>query len=201
MKSLPKRPVGNSAEAIFMQAVWDALFGGKFPLKDTADCIWDRGQQSYSPILKIRGGGGGRSGLRFSTPREYDPETLYAVDEIVVVSPNNPLVTVGVANPDDEENNIFGVPGLYVCWHGPVIVRDEEGAIDPDITNLRVPTWPPCGFEDTDDIPADYDPDGDVPAVYWFPLSFYPKLEPGCNEDDEPVTFAVNGQVKPTEPA
>lgn len=52
-KFRPKRPSGNSAAAFLFGGLWDAIWGGKFPFKNTEQCEWVRGEDGYYPIIKF----------------------------------------------------------------------------------------------------------------------------------------------------
>jgi len=57
---IPKRPVGDTAEARFMQAVWDAVWGGDFPFINTPQVQWTTGQKGY--IANVQSGTSGPGG-------------------------------------------------------------------------------------------------------------------------------------------
>ena len=48
----PRRPVGISPFARFMQSVWDRLHGGQFPFHDTDTVKWDRSRTGYAAHAK-----------------------------------------------------------------------------------------------------------------------------------------------------
>lgn len=117
MGYLPPRPVGDSAEAVFHQAVWDAVFGGAFPFIDKPDCLWNRTSQGYYPTIRPARGGKSSAGMIYRG--EYDDQAAYAVQDVVVVRAGNP----------------GGFPaGSYVC------VKDSPGSTNP-------PTQPDAGNE------------------------------------------------------
>ena len=58
MGYIPRRPVGISAAAVFMQAVWDYLWGNQFPFTDTDTIKWDRTSRGYAANLVPQRNGG-----------------------------------------------------------------------------------------------------------------------------------------------
>lgn len=54
----PPRPTGTSRFHLFMQAVHDRLFGGKFPFIDTDSVKWERGASGYSARASLPSAGG-----------------------------------------------------------------------------------------------------------------------------------------------
>ena len=58
----PRKPTGTSRKMLFFTAVWEFLWGGKFPFIDTDTVKWDRGGSGYAANVKAaRGGAGGSS--------------------------------------------------------------------------------------------------------------------------------------------
>ena len=72
---IPPRPVGDSAEACYMQAVWDAIWGGALPLIDTPQIQWSRGQKGYIPNVNINPGSGGSGNLQIEICQPDTGET------------------------------------------------------------------------------------------------------------------------------
>ena len=72
---IPKRPVGDTAEARFMQAVWDAVWGGDFPFINTPQVQWTRGQKGYIPNVNINPGTGGAGNLEIEICQPDTGET------------------------------------------------------------------------------------------------------------------------------
>lgn len=102
---------------------------------------------------------GGGSGWRWADPRLYDKETAYSRDEIVVVTPDNTVVTDGHEDPDSLET-VYTQAGLWVCLRNPKLIVPDT---DPVEYAIHTPQWP---------TPTADDPDAE--DVYWWPISFYP---------------------------
>jgi hypothetical protein len=69
-------------------SVWEMLFNGKFPLKDTSTCKWDRGASGYAlniifPASSGGGKGGGTGGGGWNWLGLYNPVTTYAQNDVV----------------------------------------------------------------------------------------------------------------------
>jgi hypothetical protein len=60
---IPPRPTGDDEESRYHQAVWDAIFGGRFPFIDQPGvCQWSRTTKGYYPVFGIPRRGGGPTG-------------------------------------------------------------------------------------------------------------------------------------------
>jgi hypothetical protein len=135
---IPPRPAGDSAEARFMQAVWDAIFGGTFPFVDQPDCLWNRTTSGYYP--RIRPAARGKS----SAPRPFHPFKVFRV----------PAADLEAAGYDPADSwRCFGVRwgyvGLRPKWeqigesNTELVLRVEKGA---------QPMFEGAGFSEVDDF-------------------------------------------------
>lgn len=82
MTHIPNRPTGHGPAAYFMQRVWDAIWGGKFPFVDReGESVWNRGPQGYDVLVAPQRGGarGNRIEVIFC---ENGVEKIYLVDAI-----------------------------------------------------------------------------------------------------------------------
>lgn len=94
---------------LFSIAVWDLLWGGKFPFQDTDTVKWTRGPNGYAADAKASGGSG--SGV---IPRDYRGEYYPPADYL-----------------RGQWTEIKGgaTAGAYVC------TRDHPGAANPPWVN------------------------------------------------------------------
>ena len=59
LTNIPKRPAGDNEESRYMQAIWDCVFGGKFPFVQTDKVSVASGPSGYRiEITPERGDGG-----------------------------------------------------------------------------------------------------------------------------------------------
>lgn len=120
MGYIPPRPVGESAEAVFHQAVWDAIFGGDFPFIDQPHCLWNRTSQGYYPTIKPpKGGKPGTDGMVFRG--EWDDATGdYVTQNVVIFTPDGGQAGAYVAVQDVPVNTPpdTGAP-YWVAWPYP----------------------------------------------------------------------------------
>jgi hypothetical protein len=79
MRGLPKRPTGNSAEALFMQWVYDMLLSLR--MQDTPEALTVRTSRGFSVIPRKKPGGGGGWNYR----GDYDSTQAYSKDDVVRV--------------------------------------------------------------------------------------------------------------------
>ena len=82
----PRKPVGTSQFMLFSIAVWDYLFGGKFPFIDTDTVKWDRGPNGYAARAAQPAAGGGGSSPTLQITGEWDPGRTYKTQEVAIIS-------------------------------------------------------------------------------------------------------------------
>lgn len=79
----PRRPLGNSAEAIFAQSVWDFLWGGGLDFIDTPTIKFSKTTRGISAVAKVGHGGGGDKVSGISYEGDWDPTRQYKKNMIV----------------------------------------------------------------------------------------------------------------------
>lgn len=80
----PRKPSGNSPFHRFSVAVWDYLFGGKFPLIDTDSVKWDRSPLGYAARATLPSAGG-KGSAKSDYAGLYVPGQIYDALQWVVV--------------------------------------------------------------------------------------------------------------------
>jgi hypothetical protein len=124
--------------------------------------------------MRFRKGGSasGTRGWRWAKPKEYDHNTAYGGNQVVVVSPSNTAYTDGVLDSQEEggpmivgmdgwgPNGDHALPGWYVCLRMPKVAQYTGETLDGYA--IHVPSWPP----------AAEDPDSD--SNYWWLIALYP---------------------------
>src|ERR1017187_8327346 len=82
----PRRPSGTSQFMLFCIAVWDYLFGGKFPFIDTDTVKWDRSSNGYAARAAQPAAGGRTSNANGHIRGEYISTEDYLTDDEVSVA-------------------------------------------------------------------------------------------------------------------
>ena len=76
----PRKPVGTSAAWMFFKAVWDMLWGGKFPFIDTDSVKWDRSESGYAARAALPSATG--KSAQFQITGEWDPARTYSASVV-----------------------------------------------------------------------------------------------------------------------
>lgn len=156
--SNPPCPVGKSPKFFFMQAVWQALWNGRFPFgdSDTVKFSWENGVYYAKSAAAGRAGGG----FKWQTPnKELDPTVSVAKDVFVYISPGNPLATAGLT--DLTTGTVETAPtGI---WQAVKAVPAQTAA--GGVTSYNVPMAPVQGATAGSPLKGDLD----NAAVFWVP--------------------------------
>jgi hypothetical protein len=100
MRHPPPRPSGNSAEAIFVQAVWDCLWDPKTSLFcDSPTLHFDKTPKGYVPVLRRAAGSGG-TGWFFGSKIELGvaPYPYFQAQQVIHIQPTHVIVTTGIVD-------------------------------------------------------------------------------------------------------
>lgn len=91
-KYLPPKPSVSSGQHsgfhMFCEAVWDAIFGGRFPFVDTDTVKVSRSPSGYAFNAVVIGGGGTGGGQESDFAGVYVPGQIYNSFQTVVVQGN-----------------------------------------------------------------------------------------------------------------
>ena len=84
----PRKPVGTSQFMLFCIAVWEMLWNGKFPFRNTDTVKVERGPGGYAFHAAQPAAAGGKSGggSMNNFVGEYDPGRTYSAEQIVIIS-------------------------------------------------------------------------------------------------------------------
>ncbi len=99
----PRKPSKPGA----LLSIWEMLFNGKFPLKDTPSLKWDKGPSGYAGrVIFPPSSGGGASGWdwMYPTHKELDPTLPYSKGKWAYITSGNDLVTTGLTDLTTGEN-------------------------------------------------------------------------------------------------
>ena len=147
---IPRRPSGDDAEALFHQAVWDYIWGGKGRLIDVPGKItFDHTTKGIVPNVKFPLSS--TSGLR--TPfRIYQSDTWldFKVTTGWVITTGTPIEPTGV------ETEITITSGVARYWFYVDFIDPETPTITTSATTQEWSTTKiPLGWVDTDTYSAD----------------------------------------------
>jgi hypothetical protein len=115
--AIPPLPEGYTLQSFFRKCVWYCLWGGRFPFanSDTVQVQWNG--SAYSFKAAPARGGGATSGLwpwMYDTHRELDPSLVYSKGKCAYISPQNPLVTIGLVDLDSGAT-VQATAGTYLA--------------------------------------------------------------------------------------
>jgi len=79
----PRKPTGSTDFMVFCIAVWESLWGGKFPFIDSDTVRWNRGPNGYSAIAAATRGAGSAA---LQITGEWDPGRTYSTGQVAIIS-------------------------------------------------------------------------------------------------------------------
>jgi len=159
--SAPARPAGSSAEARFMQMMWDMAWDPKCSIfVDSPGIHFDKTSRGY--MVRILPPKNNASGFRWQVPlKELDPTRYVPKDVFVYITSGNPLVVAGMI--DVVDNTL-----VHACegvWQAAQSVQSQTGDTPP---KYNVPVFPyPSASGTVTGAPGNMQGDLDNDAIFW----------------------------------
>ena len=112
----PPRPEGESDEARYHQAVWDTLWGGKFPFKDT-DTVRVDASPGSGYAIRVVLPKGNSSPPAIAITGEWDPNRVYSVNQIAFITMGaNAGAYVYINSSPSSGHQPYAGGGWWIQW-------------------------------------------------------------------------------------
>jgi len=175
----PLKPVGDSGFALFVIAIWEMLWNGKFPIRGVKGAKVAYVDGYYEVSADPSKGGSGGSGWKWQSPKKELDQTVAVAGPngdtytAVYLSPGNPLCTDGMLDLISGEL-VIAPPGIWMAAQAvPAQVTNPAGL--PAGVYYNVPQLPYPGTTSPPTAPSGTPLAGDLDGsdVFWIQIEAY----------------------------
>lgn len=138
---IPPKPSGDSPFMVFCRAVWDALFNGKFPFKNTETVKWNWEGGQWKAEVKVPPVSSGISGMFWNDPIELPvaPYPAFKKGAWIHIQSSHAICSTGIHDPANPTGAVIKSPGNVIA----IAMRDVPAQTTASGNNVwNAPQWP-----------------------------------------------------------